>query len=110
MFFVKWLGCEIFESNILTEPGIETFSQAIMNGKPHPNLWLAFGVIDRGEDWVGATAVHALGAGGTRHDYLCRFYDVGALSVRVRLSELKINDDWHPSLTNRFVIADLVGA
>jgi hypothetical protein len=111
LFFVKWLGCEIFESNIPTEPGIETFSQAIMNGRSHPHLWLAFGVWHRGEDWVGATAVHAHSShGGERHDYLCRFYDVGALSVRVRLSKSKFNDDWHPSLTNRFVIADLVGA
>lgn len=82
-----------------------------MNGKSHPNLWLAFGVMHRDEDWVGATAVDAHSfESGERYDYLCRFYDVGAFSVRVRLSRLKSKEDWHPSLTNRFLIADLVGA
>jgi len=111
LFFVKWLGCEIVESNIPIVPPIETLSQAIMNGKPHPNLWLAFGVEQRGEDWVGASHVDVASFNsGTGYDYLCRFYEVGALSVRVRLSSLQLKDDWHPAFTDRFVIANLVGA
>lgn len=111
LFFVKWLGCQIVETSIPIEPRIETLSRAIMNGKSHPNIWLAFGVMQRGEDWVGASTVdvHSFN-GGARYDYVCRFYDVGALSVRVRLSGAKLKDDWHPTFTNRFVIADLVGA
>jgi hypothetical protein len=111
LFFVKWLGCEIVESSIPIQPPIETLSQAIRDGKPHPNIWLAFGVAQRDVDWVGASAVDAASFnGGTRYDYLCRFYEVGTLSVRVRLSKLKLRDDWHPSLSNRFLIADLEGA
>ncbi|TDX64827.1 hypothetical protein EDE12_104117 [Methylosinus sp. sav-2] len=109
LFFVKWLGCEIVESSIPIAPSIETLSQAIMSGRPHPNVWLAFGVAQRGKDWVGASVVDAASFnGGTGYDYLCRLYEVGALSVRVRLSSLKLKDDWHPTFTNRFVIANLV--
>jgi hypothetical protein len=42
LFFAKWLGCEIVESNIPVSPGIDTIAQAIIQGKPHPNIWLAF--------------------------------------------------------------------
>ena len=52
LFFVKWLGCEIVESSIPIEPAIKTFSQAIMAGRPHPNVWLAFGVTQHCKDWV----------------------------------------------------------
>ena len=111
LFFVKWLGCEIVESCIPSQPPIETLSEAIMDGKPHPNIWLAFGVAQRNADWVGASVVDAASFnGGVKHDYLCRIYGVGTLSVRVRLSGIKLRDDWHPSLGNRFVITDLVGA
>jgi hypothetical protein len=51
LFFVKWLGCEIVESRIPIQPPIETLSEAIMDGKPHPNIWLAFGVAQRDADW-----------------------------------------------------------
>jgi hypothetical protein len=47
---------------------------------------------------------------GELYDYLCSFYDVGALSVRAKLSRLTSKEDWHGSLPHRFVIADLVGA
>jgi hypothetical protein len=105
LFFVKWLGCEIVESRIPIQPSIETLSEAIMDGKPHPNIWLAFGVAVRDADWVAASVVDAHSfSGGANHDYLCRIYEVGTLSVRVRLSGIKLKDDWHPSLSNRFLI------
>jgi hypothetical protein len=111
LFFVKWLGCEIVESRIPIQPPIETLSEAIMDGIPHPNIWLAFGVAQRDADWVGASVVDAASFdGGANHDYLCRIYEVGTLSVRVRLSGIKLKDDWHPSLSNRFLITDLEGA
>ena len=111
LFFVKWLGCEIVESCIPIQPPIETLSEAIMDGKPHPNIWLAFGVAQRDADWVGASVIDAKSfSGGAKHDYLCRIYEVGMLSVRVRLSGIKLKDDWHPSLSNRLLITDLEGA
>jgi hypothetical protein len=111
LYFVKWLGCEIVESCIPIQPPIETLSQAIMGGKPHPNIWLAFGVAQRDADWVGVSVIDAASFnGGAKHDYLCRIYEVGMLSVRVRLSGIKLKDDWHPSLSNRFLITDLEGA
>jgi hypothetical protein len=110
LFFVKWLGCQIIESGIPIEPPIETFSRAIMGGKPHLNIWLAFGVVPHSDDWVGASNLDCASfSSGESYDYLCRFYEVGELSVRVRFSSAKLKDDWHPDLCNRFVVADLVG-
>ena len=109
LFFVKWLGYQIVESGCLTDPPIETFSDALMNQQPYANLWLAFGTADRDDDWVGASDLdaHSLN-GGARNDYLCRFYEVGTLEVRVRFSSIKLKDDWLPSLGNSFVVADLI--
>jgi hypothetical protein len=108
LFFVKWLGCEIVESRIPIEPRIETLSKAIMDGKPHPNIWLAFGVERRDADWIAASVIDAASYnGGVSFNYLCRIYEVGTLSVRVRLSGIKLKDDWHPSLSKRLLIADL---
>ena len=105
LFFAKTLGCEIVENGITVTPGIDTIAQAIMQGKPHPNLWLAFSAAKRG-GWVGATHLDAArfapAAGG--YDYLCRIYHVDALEVRVRYSSVQLKPDWHPNHTNRFRI------
>lgn len=110
LFFVKWLGCQIVESNIPISPPIDTFSNAIMNHKPHQNIWLSFGMSNR-DGWVGASDIGAAtfaGGSGT-YDYLCRIYNVGKLEVRVRFSSIKLKDDWHPRDRNRLLIADLTG-
>jgi hypothetical protein len=104
LFFAKWLGCEIVESNIPMSPGIDTIAQAIVRGKPHPNIWLAFAATHKA-GWVGASQVGADSFMTTgAHDYLCRIYHVGAVEVRVRFSTVKLIPDWHPSHTNRFRI------
>jgi len=110
LFFVKWLGCRIVESNIPISPPIASFSEAIVNQRPHPNIWLSFGMSDRA-GWVGASDVSAATFTGSpsTHDYLCRIYYVDKLEVRVRLSGVKLKDDWHPRDRNRFTIADLTG-
>jgi hypothetical protein len=109
-FFVKLLGCQIIEANLPIDPPIDTFSQALMNGTPHPNIWLAFSIVARSADWVGASNLGAAAFGfGTKNHYVCQFYEVGQLSVRVRLSSAKLKDDWHPSSRNRIVIANLIG-
>jgi hypothetical protein len=108
LYFVKWLGCRIVDAGIAVEPPIATFSRAIMDRKPHPNVWLAFAVASRQADWVAATDLDfASFRGGTKNEYVCSIYDVGRLSVRVRLSGVKLKDDWHPTLCNRFVIFGL---
>jgi hypothetical protein len=55
LFFVKWFGCQIIEANLPIDPPIDTFSQALMNRTPHPNIWLAFDIVARSDDWVGAS-------------------------------------------------------
>jgi hypothetical protein len=110
LFFVKWLGCQIVESNIPISPPIDTFSEAIMNHNPHKNIWLSFGMSNR-DGWVGSSDVGAAAftSGSGAFDYLCRIYDVGKLEVRVRFSSVKLKDDWHPRERNRFIISDLTG-
>ncbi|HZE55042.1 MAG TPA: hypothetical protein VE111_17465, partial [Bradyrhizobium sp.] len=110
LFFVKWLGCQIVESNLPTSPGVDTLSNAIMSQKPHPNIWLAFGA-SNGREWVGASYVHAHSflSGKDKYDYVVRMYHVGTLDVRVKFSDVKLKDDWHPSGGNQFVVADLTG-
>jgi hypothetical protein len=105
LFFVKWLGCQLVESNISISPGIDTLAQAIMKGKSHPNIWLAFGVSDwRGVVQTSDVDVAAFGS-RTGYDYVCRIYHVDALEIRVRFSAVKLKPDWHPSQSNRFIIA-----
>jgi len=104
LFFAKVLGCEIVESKISISPGIDTIAEAIMQGKAHPNIWLAFSTSNR-SGWVGATHLDAAAfqtAGA--YDYLCRIYHVDALEIRVRFSTVKLKPDWHPSHTHRFRI------
>lgn len=104
LFFAKWLGCEIVESNIPINPSIDTIAQAIMHAKAHPNIWLAFSAASQ-PGWVGASHVDAASFATTgAHDYLCRMYHVDAFEVRVRFSAVKLKPDWHPSHTNRLRI------
>ena len=110
LFFVKWLGCQIVESNIPITPPIASFSKAIMNHEPHQNIWLSFGMSHRA-GWVGASDVGSATFASTAgtYDYLCRIYNVDKLEVRVRFSGVKLKDDWHPRDRKRFTITDLTG-
>ena len=105
LFFVKWLGCQIVEANIPIEPNLCTFGAAIMADKPHKNVWLSFGLAGGGS--VAASNLDAANFGAAdAFDYLAQFYIVDDIAVRVRLSEVKLSDDWHPRDGNRFRIAD----
>ena len=109
LFFVKWLGCQIVEAGIAIRPPIETFSQAIMTGRAHPNLWLSFGCTEqaKGIIMVSGSEVDADSlTAGAGFDYLARFYNVDRLAVRVRFSSVRLPNDWHPQDRNRFVIQD----
>jgi hypothetical protein len=110
LWFVKWLGCQVAESKICIDPGIDSLADAIINGKAHSNIWLAYGCAHGG--WVGASNLDTarLNARSSGYDYHCRFYTVGHLAVRVRLSHIKLKDDWHPQYNNRFTLADFTYA
>lgn len=111
LFFVKWLGCQIVESSIPISQGIDVFAAAIMKQKMHPNVWLAFGV-SKNIASVGSSNIDAatLQSAQGSYDYLCRFYHVGNLDVRVRFSDIRLKDDWRPGNSSRFVIGNLTGA
>jgi hypothetical protein len=107
LWFVKWLGCQIVETDIPIYPGIDIFSRSIMQEKSHPNIWLAFGCAE-GKS-VGVSDIDAASFNSQNgYDYICRFYYVGTLAVRVRFSTVKLKDDWHPSNRNRLVITDFL--
>ena len=110
LFLVKWLGCQIVESNIPISPGIDTFSEAIMN-KPHQDIWLSFGMGKHaGSVDLSDIDAASFASGSGTYDYLCRLYQVDRLQVRVRFSSVKLKDDWHPNDRSRLAIADLTGA
>ena len=105
LFFVKWLGCQIVETGIPITPAIGTFGAAIIAGKPHKNIWLSFGLAGGGS--VAASDLNGASFTGTgAFDYLARFYIVDDIAVRVRLSGVKLPNDWHPQHGNRILIAD----
>ncbi len=104
LYFVKWLGCQLVESDIPISPGIDTLAHAIMKGKSHPNIWLAFGVSNRSGFVQTSDVGVAAFASRSGYDYVCRIYHVDALEIRVRFSTVKLKPDWHPSHSNRFTI------
>jgi len=107
LFFVKWLGCQIVEAGITIRPPLATLSSAIMTGKVHPNIWLSFRCRGRDEPPILASDVHAASLRpGQGYDYLAQFYCVDNFAVRVRFSDVRLPDDWHPQEGNRLVMRD----
>lgn len=107
LFFVKWLGCQIVEAGIPTRPPLATFADAIMRGKAHQNIWLSFRCRGRNEPPILASDVHAASLTPEQgYDDLAQFYCVDNLAVRVRFSEVRLPDDWHPRDGNRLVAHD----
>lgn len=108
LYFVKLFGCQIVEGGI----GIDTapFGRAILNGVPHPNLYLVFGRME---------GVPVVMAGGSDVSVkvldgkpVCAswFYQVGSVNVNVIYASQGEKPDglvnaWHPRMgTKRFVV------
>lgn len=106
LFFVKWLGCTLVEAGIIVRPTISTFSNAIMTGTAHSNIWLTFGRMGRGGSVLGSDLDVSSFTSGEGFDYVARFYNVDRLAVRVMLSAMRLPGDWHPRDTNRLVLVD----
>jgi len=99
LYFVKLFGCRIVESGIPID--IEAFSQAILMGKPHPHLFLEFGVLkDVKGKRAGITPIQAVNTQG-QSVFATFMYSVGKIGVVPIFTMLPTRritrDAWHPS-------------
>lgn len=99
LYFVKLFGCRIVESGIPID--IQPFSQAILTGKPHPYLYLEFGVLnDVQGKHAGITPIQAVNTSG-QSVFATFMYSVGKVGVASIFTMVPIRrttgDAWHPS-------------
>jgi len=82
LYFVKVFGCLILEGKIPID--IAPFSEAILQERPHPNVYLAFGPTPapRAERMAGGSDVHTAML-KDKCAFATWFYEVGNLSVNV---------------------------
>lgn len=107
LFFLKLFGCLITENNIPID--IEPFARSIMQGVPHPKVWLSFGTgLHRpGITHAGCSQVYAAVLEG---HIACAswFYVVGKVAVNVMYAERGehrkgLGHAWHPSSVGKCV-------
>lgn len=99
LYFVKLFGCQIVEGGIPID--IASFAKAILEGRPHPNLFLAFGHLSNLPVAVaGGTDVHADLLNG-QVAFASWIYQVGDLCVNVMYAvpgehRQGLQVAWHP--------------
>lgn len=101
LYFLKLFGCLITENDIPIN--IDQFSQSILNGKPHPQVWLAFrtGLQHPNIKHVGCSQVETVQS-GRRVVFASWFYVIDKLAINVMYAEpgehrRGLVDAWHPS-------------
>jgi hypothetical protein len=114
LYFVKLFGCRIIENNLKSQKkipiDISSFSKAILNEKPHPNLYLSFKYNLNPDCIAGHSQIKAAINRDNQFAFGIWFYDVGKLRVDVMyaLSEEKregLKTGWHPKFGyKRFTI------
>lgn len=107
LFFLKLFGCLITENNIPIK--IEQFAQSIMQGVPHPKVWLALstGLHHPSIKYVGCSKVETAQLAG-RVAYASWFYVVDKVAVNVMYAEpgehrKGLIHAWHPSRVGKHV-------
>lgn len=109
LYFVKAFGCQIVEGNIAID--IALFSRAILQDRPHPNLYLAFAPTPKGSDdpvIAGGSDVHV--AMLARQCASATWFDeVGNLSVNVMYAiegerRSGLTHAWHPRLGDKHLV------
>lgn len=99
LYFLKLFGCQIVEGSIAID--ISSFAQAIVEGRPHPNLYLAFGRLsDLGFLMAGGSDIHAALFDG-KVAFASWLYQVNDLCVNVMYAEegeqrQGLDHVWHP--------------
>jgi hypothetical protein len=113
LYFVKLFGCHIAGNNIPLD--IAGFSDAILHGKAHPNVYLRFGcgMTFGGKPMTGMSDMWlAPAAPGGTSPFATWFYYVDGLGINVMFAEDSEKRDgligaWHPRHgTTRLTIAD----
>jgi hypothetical protein len=113
LYFLKLFGCDIVETSVSID--VQPFADAILNGRPNPNVFLKFGVGPSfaGEPMTGRSNLHVdVRTSDGAAAFAAWDYYVGGLAVRVMFAargEARegLIDAWHPSLgTGRLKIAD----
>ena len=101
LYFVKVFGCQIADGDIPID--IAPFARAILEEKPHPNLYLSFGrMAALPTSIAGASDVHAELLNG-QVAFTSWFYQIDDLSVNVMFAvpgeqRQGLANAWHPSL------------
>lgn len=107
LYFLKLLGCLVVEHSIPIDIG--ALSTSILEGRAHPNVYLAFRAItDRrfhrhaGQSEVQTAQLHG------RVAFASWFYEVGPLSVNVMYAEPNehrkgLVNAWHPSSITKLI-------
>lgn len=99
IYFVKLFGCQVVEGRMPID--IAPFSKAILEGRPHPNLFLAFGHLPNMPVMVaGGSDIQADLLNG-QVAFASWLYQVGDLCVNVLYAVLGerrqgLNVAWHP--------------
>lgn len=99
LYFVKYFGCLIAENNIPID--IKGFSDAMLTGKPHPNIYIRFlsGLQNERYRLVSRTPVTAIEEGG-RAVYASWIYRLDGIGVHVFYSELDKVESRHKGAYN----------
>ena len=107
LFFLKLFGCLIVERSIAIDIG--PFSQSILRGVPHPNVWLAFwtGLNHPSIKHVGCSQVETAQL-DSHIAYATWFYVVDRLAVNVMYADPTerrrgLIHAWHPSSIGKHV-------
>jgi hypothetical protein len=110
LYFLKLFGCMLCEAEANGKKlpvAIEPFSQAIMSGRPHAEVYLQFGKCD---GTIGRSNLHCW---VSEHGsiFAAWLYELDAIAVSVLFKQKgrwgPTPNEWHPvSASNRFKIAD----
>ena len=100
LYFTKLFGCLAVEGGISIDTG--TLANAIMNGQPHPHLYLAFGHLALPLETIGGSDIATAQVDG-KVAFATWFYNVGNLAVNVMYAlpgeqRHGLEVAWHPSM------------
>jgi hypothetical protein len=100
LYFTKLFGCLVAEGNIPID--LASFAEALTSGRPHPNLFIAFGHLAMPVNVVGGSDVHTEQLDG-KVAVATWFYSVGDLAVTVMYAlpgeqRQGLEVAWHPCM------------
>jgi hypothetical protein len=103
LYFTKLFGCLVVEGGIPIDTA--PLAKAIMNGQPHPYLYLAFGQLAMPVEMAGGSKIDTAQVDG-KVAFATWFYNVGDLAVNVMYAlpeeqRQGLEVAWHPRMGNQ---------